>query len=84
MGQVDSRYGGGPALNVSVHSMLGPKWTFASSSERWRPFGRSEDVWPWTTLAKISVQSADLIILQRAKVLKVHLSSRKAKEQSSA
>ena len=39
MGQFDSRYGGGPSLNEMVHSISGPKWSWALSPARCRPFG---------------------------------------------
>ena len=37
IGQFDSRYGGGPGLNDSVHSIPGPKCTAAPSPARWTP-----------------------------------------------
>lgn len=39
IGHVDSRYGGGPGLNSSVHSMDGPKCSLASEAERCKPVG---------------------------------------------
>ena len=39
MGQLDSRYGGGPGLNSSVHAMLAPKSSWALWPERWSPVG---------------------------------------------
>ena len=37
MGQLDSRYGGGPGLNSNLHAMLTPKSSWALWPERWTP-----------------------------------------------
>ena len=39
IGQFEERYGGGPGFNSNVHSILGPRCTFASLPDRWRPVG---------------------------------------------
>ena len=39
MGQLDSRYGGGPALNSMAHSMFGPKCSLGESPDKCSPVG---------------------------------------------
>ena len=39
MGQLDSRYSGGPGLNSNLHAMLTPKSSWALWPERWSPLG---------------------------------------------
>ena len=45
MGQLDSRYGGGPGLNSITHSLFGPKCSLAESPDKCSPVGLAVTGW---------------------------------------
>ena len=62
IGQVDSRYGGGPGMYLKMHSLLGPIMILASSPAISKPVGWKPATSAGKTNARRAVEKAFIVL----------------------